>query len=843
VINRRYRIVALVGQGGMGEVYRADDLALGQPVALKFLPDHLARDPDRLARFRNEVKLARQVSHPHVCRVHDIGEADGRPFLTMEYIDGEDLGSLLRRIGRLPPDKAVELSRQVCAGLGVAHSQGVLHRDLKPANVMIDGGGQARITDFGLAALAGHVRGDEARAGTPAYMAPEQRAGREVTVRSDLYSLGLVLYKMFTGRHPGRPDEGGIAPPSQVVAGLDPRLDQVILTCLEEDPGRRPPSALAVAAGLPGGGDLLAAAMAAGQTPAPEVLANAGTGRDALHPAVAVALLLAALLGGLAYLLFLEPLAIHRQVPLDAASPEMMTHRARQVAERLGYPDPPADSSYKYFFDQSYLRYLEEHNTPAPHRAALPTGRPAVIYFWYGQGRAPLVGLEWGVVHPTDPAPVKPGMLHLSLDLKGRLIDFLAVPDRELPGGAAPEPDWQQLFDEADLGPLSSFRETAPRRTPPVYADRTRAWDGVCPGLPDVAVHVEAASRHGRPVFFQMRYPAWGERTEEPLYPASSTGLPSVAASVAAVIILSALFACGILLARRNLRLGRGDLRGAVVVSAALFVLEMLNWFAIADHTTAPWEEFGMLTKATAWGLLWAGVVGLYYLAAEPYVRRRWPQWLVSFSRLLGGRWRDARVGRDVLIGCCLAIVSTLLLAGCRRLTEGPDPTPGMRAAAHAYNTAGAPLFFYLSTALAFTFGFTLVLLLLVFVCRKTWLAFLVFYLLGVGLPLLFTEAWKTSPAQQFAPTQLIGLLIFLVTLVVLWRFGAVALIVYLYVGDLMGVMPITLHLSAWYAPSGLATAAAIAGLLAYGFVISLGGRPLFRPGFFGEPEPPAAGR
>src|SRR2546429_7569187 len=150
----RYRIVAMLGKGGMGEVYRADDLTLGQQVALKFLPESLAGNPDSVARFRNEVRVARQVSHPNVCRVYDVGEIDGHFFLSMEYVDGEDLASLLRRIGRLPADKALEIGRRLCAGLAAAHEKGVLHRDLKPANVMLDGRGQAILTDFGLAGVA-----------------------------------------------------------------------------------------------------------------------------------------------------------------------------------------------------------------------------------------------------------------------------------------------------------------------------------------------------------------------------------------------------------------------------------------------------------------------------------------------------------------------------------------------------------------------------------------------------------------------------------------------------------------------------------------------------------------
>src|SRR2546428_4767569 len=159
----RYRIVGLLGRGGMGEVYRADDLKLRRPVALKFLPQGLEREPVRLSRFLNEVRLALKVTHPNVCRVHDIGEADGQHFLSMEYVDGEDLASLLRRIGHLPKEKAIQIARQLCAGLSAAHEMGVLHRDLKPANVMIDGRGRTRITDFGLAALADGIGGQGSR--------------------------------------------------------------------------------------------------------------------------------------------------------------------------------------------------------------------------------------------------------------------------------------------------------------------------------------------------------------------------------------------------------------------------------------------------------------------------------------------------------------------------------------------------------------------------------------------------------------------------------------------------------------------------------------------------------
>src|SRR5262245_19977648 len=148
MLTERYRIVSLVGRGGMGEVYKAEDLKLKQIVALKFLPDAIATDGGALARFHSEVRITRQISHPNVCRVYDIGEVDGHTFLSMELIDGEDLSSLLRRIGRLPGDKAVEIARQICAGLAAGHDKGVLHRDLNQANVMINGRGTAILIEY-----------------------------------------------------------------------------------------------------------------------------------------------------------------------------------------------------------------------------------------------------------------------------------------------------------------------------------------------------------------------------------------------------------------------------------------------------------------------------------------------------------------------------------------------------------------------------------------------------------------------------------------------------------------------------------------------------------------------
>ncbi|MCC7415609.1 MAG: protein kinase [Acidobacteria bacterium] len=249
VFAERYRMVSRIGRGGMGDVWGADDLVLETPVALKLID---AGSGGR-ERILNEVRLARQITHPAVCRVFDVGEAGGRIFYSMELVRGEDLAALLRRVGRLPSEKVVDIARQLCAGLAAAHAQGVLHRDLKPANVLIDDDGYVRITDFGIAIP--RTDADRHRlTGTPGYMAPEQRmVGTALTERTDVYALALVLYEMLAGRYAfSGSEEGGMPPPpSAIVPGVDPQLERVVMQALSPDPAQRPSSARALAALLP----------------------------------------------------------------------------------------------------------------------------------------------------------------------------------------------------------------------------------------------------------------------------------------------------------------------------------------------------------------------------------------------------------------------------------------------------------------------------------------------------------------------------------------------------------------------------------------------------------------
>ena len=245
----RYRMVERLGSGGMGDVWRADDLVLDTEVALKVIE---SASPAARERIFTEVRLARQITHPAVCRVFDVGEAQGVIFFSMELVRGEDLASLLRRVGRLPAEKVVDIGRQLCAGLAAAHAQGVLHRDLKPANVLIDNDGFVRISDFGIA-IPRTEADRHSFTGTPAYMAPEQwTPGMPVSERTDVYALGLVLYDLLLGshvRHQAK-DDLPLPRPATLLTSIDPQLDRLIMSALAPDPKDRPASVLEMAAML-----------------------------------------------------------------------------------------------------------------------------------------------------------------------------------------------------------------------------------------------------------------------------------------------------------------------------------------------------------------------------------------------------------------------------------------------------------------------------------------------------------------------------------------------------------------------------------------------------------------
>jgi serine/threonine-protein kinase len=822
----RYRIAGLLGRGGMGEVYRADDLVLGQPVALKFLPDDIAASEERLARFRAEVRVAREVSHPNVCRVYDIGEAAGHPFLSMEFIDGENLASLLRRIGRLPHDTAIEMARQLCAGLAAAHEKGVLHRDLKPANVMIDGRGKVRLADFGLAAVASHAAHD-ALAGTPAYMAPELFDQTPPSVQSDVYALGLVLYEMFTGKAAFKSAtvadmarlhrESAPTSLSQLVSDADPGVERVIARCLAKDPAERPASAMAVSAALPGG-DPLAAALAAGETPSPAMVAAAG-GVGALDPSAALACVASVLLGFVVVVLLSARTQAIRYAPSER-SPEVLADQARSILERLGYGGRPADTAYG-FTVTDYITYLRTQDRSVNRWHSLRPGQPPGFTFWYRHSPVSLTTdrfFSGGRVTLNEPPLRVPGMVSVMLDLRGRLHQLMAVPPRlDTASGDPRPPDWTALFREAGFDP-ARFTAAAARWTPPIYADVRAAWDGVYPDRPDVPIHVEAAAAGGRPVFFQI-YEPWS----------ATTLLPQGAGGVSAGAVIQLTTGAGVLvgallLARRNLRLGRGDQVGAFRLALVLFLTHVASGVLAADLRVDLQVMAPLIGVLVSRGLLLAALAWVSYVAIEPDLRRRSPHMLIAWTRVLAGRLRDPLVGRDILIGIAagtgVQLLTQLGYIAPGWLGTAPDVTlPIGGGPAGSLRALLADLLAVPVQAVLVATGFVLLIFLLHLVLRRRWLAALaVLGLLGaLGVA-----------NNGFNITFGFGLATLIVMTIVAMRFGLLAFIAMNAVVILLDHTPLTFDADVWYAAYGWLTLAVLAALTVYASRTALGGRAVF---------------
>jgi Protein kinase domain len=846
ILADRYRIIGLLGRGGMGEVYRADDLRLGQPVALKFLPQSVAGDNVRLAQFHNEVRVARQVSHRNVCRVYDIGEADGSIFLTMEYVDGEDLASLLKRIGRFPQDRAIEIARQLCAGLAAAHEQGVLHRDLKPANVMLDREGRVRITDFGLAGLASEI--EDIRAGTPAYMAPEQLAGRGVSIRSDLFALGLVLFEIFTGKRAFNAknlaellrmhDEGLSVTPTSAVSELDPVVERVILRCLEREPSRRPVSAIAVSAALPGG-DPLAAALAAGETPSPEMVANAGR-RDAISPLyglIAIAIIVVGIIAITAA--SYRTLIVHR-TPFERP-PAVLADRAQTYLASFGYRETPADTASGFHYDGDYARWVERTRRGDDRWRELEAGRAPAAMFWYRTSPARIVPHDTSKrPHPWDPPVTVPGMTLMRLDTAGRLLLFEAIPPRHETGAPTgpsassdtrvPEPDWSPFFAAAGL-PLDRFTPAAPEWTPWAYADRRAAWTGVIADAGNLPIRVEAASHRGRVTSFQILYPwtDWQPANERPRTFAERV------ADIVGDSVYFVLFLIALVMARRNFRLKRVDWQGAFWSAAVMFTLAMVQWALEAKQIgdTTIWQD--RFFTAVAISMLQAGRLWIFYLALEPTVRRFWPDGLISWSRLVSGDWRDPLVGWHILAGvvCGVIVNGTLVLFRMSPMFLGEGQVAPawytlefianggvfagalVRAAPNGLSTALIIVFMY-------AFGRQLL-------HRDIYASTAAVVLLSAVISREFVS--EGNVLLQLALLPMLSTLI----VIMLRAFGMLASACCFTVHQLLDFTPLTFDFSTWYAWTVLWTFAIIAVLTLYGYLISRAGQPLFGRTLLGE--------
>jgi serine/threonine protein kinase len=832
VLANRYRILGLLGRGGMGEVYRAEDLELNQTVALKFLPESFAADKAALARFRGEVRNARQVSHPNVCRVFDIGETDGVYYLSMEYVDGDDLSQLLRRIGRLPSDKAVEISRQICLGLHAIHDAGILHRDLKPANIIIDSRGKARITDFGIAGIEQEIQSKKEIVGTPAYMSPEQITGGEVTAKSDVYSLGLLLYEIFTGKQAFRSDSipelvrlhqnATAANPSTLVENMNPLVEKTISRCLEKQPDDRPRSALQVALMLPGGNPL-EAALAAGETPSPEMIA-AIPKKGALKPKVALTILLLILAGFALLVVRNQQIYTYSLTPLKK-SPEILAERAKAVVKNLGYTQIPADAKYKFQGSNGFLRYVSETKAITNPRERLRAGQPFDFYFVYRQSPGYLAAWSDSKISEQDPPLTVPGMVNVSLDTRGRLIEFLAVANETIKKSAEPQtPEWTKLFAEAELD-IKNFQQTEPQRILTVPADAQAAWQGTLAAFPDMPIRIEAAALNGEPVYFGIFY-SWDNPAGADQSPADTSAKP---AQIAVIFIYLSILIGAVLLARRNYKAGHSDLKGGFKLAVICFLGFSLSAFINASHVPSLAGEVNVFFKVLSTGLYLAAIIGVIYLALEPFARRWWSELLISWNRLLAGDFRDPMIGRDILIGALGAVGMNLLAYSGHFINErffgAGEEVSGNFILETLDGWSGVISRLFAMFALAPLFGLGCFFLLLLF--------YIVFRNKKISMVLLSLIVTVPSflNALQSGEWLFTGFtLIFCAVMAfILTRFGLLAVIFLFVYMDLSLLLPTTFDTSNHLFPGTLMVFAAAAGLAIYGFYTSIAGQPVFQ--------------
>jgi hypothetical protein len=803
VLSERYRVVAKLGHGGMGEIYRADDLVLGEPVALKFLHLEAGASKEMLL---NELKLARQVSHPNVCRLFDVGEAGGRLFLSMEYVDGEDLAALLQRIGRLPEDRAVILARQLFSGLAAAHAKGVLHCDLKPANIMIDGRGNARITDFGIARLeAPAEESGILAAGTPAYMAPEQLVGQQATAKSDVYSLGLVLFEMATGVHPfadrsrQRMIEAHLKrhppPPSTLAPDIDPTLERIIQQSLEKEPRDRPASALAVAAAL-STGDPLELALSIGETPPPELLAQARSS-DALQPRRALVWCGAIALLLLAMLLTAEPARRFHQAGLKLP-PEVMAEKAREILREFGWTQEAEHEAFG-FLQGEQVGGRDEKPAPA-------TGQ---VLFWYRRSSAALVpsdlaqlvfeGVRTG---PYDPPTALHGGDALVLLHPAGWLDHLELRPQREPGQQlelGKPTDYAPVLRAAGLDP-QRFETRKSMIMPPFFADDGAFLSGSSEERPDLPLQIRAAGFQGKPVYFRLQ-PAVPEQKAAEETPFWGGFFADFYDWYDLFYVFGAFGAMP--LARFNLRRGRGDRRGAWRLAIFVFCLKMAIFLFDGIFVLELRTQWAILNLQVGQSLLEAALAWIFYLAIEPYVRRIWPHTLISWTRLLAGRWQDALLARHVLVGILFGALWMVLahfdplLPSWLSLPYKLEPV-----AAAPFNSAlsaGTALATTANQALLAVYNSVFSLLLLVllrFVCRRADLATAVYI---AAASFLYSHAG----AHSLLSLVTIGLVLAAGEAWLLARHGLVSLTAATFTFGLLSHFPMTLDRGSWYASAG----------------------------------------
>jgi hypothetical protein len=509
-------------------------------------------------------------------------------------------------------------------------------------------------------------------------------------------------------------------------------------------------------------------------------------------------------------------------VPLPKP-PEVLVADARAILEDLGYTHPQIDTAYGFNPSSSWERWVLTSDRSPRRWDHARTIRPAPISFWYRESPRYLVPLDYaGTLSAGNPPLAVSGMTAVRLDPDGRLIGLAVVPpEHDDTVGVTPAVDWNRLLDHAGLS-MDDLRPVSPSWNPLVDCDERIAWEGAYPGQPDVPIRAEAGAYGGRPVYFRIVAP-W---TVAPRMGADTLPAGERVAYAILLAVLLAVLVGAFLLARRNRRLGRGDTRGASRLSAYLLSVFLGAWL-IAEHHVPTIDEFGLFFSALPDFLLAAVVLWVLYVALEPFVRRIWPDTLISWSRLLSGRIRDPLVGRDVLIGAVVGVVVALIIGLNVEIATWlgvPPPPPSRESLDTLTNTRYA-----LALTISMQFNGMFIAMASLFVIaffRKltgnAWVA-------AGAIFVLFTGANVLADPSNAALTVLNGAVVFLPMLLLLLRAGLLATISMITVSYTVLHFPFTLDSSSWFFSRSLLIMGILVAVAGYAFYLSLAGRPLVR--------------
>jgi serine/threonine-protein kinase len=652
-------------------------------------------------------------------------------------------------------------------------------------------------------------------------MAPEQLEGKAATVQSDLYALGRVIYEIFTGRRARsghtipdlrREHTTDITTPSSVVRDIEPAVERIILSCLDSDPSRRPRSARQVFEALPGG-DALAAAVAAGETPSPRLVASAGI-EGTLSPAAAwgwvgaIVVLLACVLG------ITADWRIMSKIPFEKP-PEVLEQNAIAIGRAIGIA--PERYRVRGFEAQGpYLAWLAEHDRSQQRFEHLRTGPPAVV-FTLRESATPLTTFSDNTKASRDDPPLREGMATIEVDTNGRLFGLAAPPSRHTNAARA---DWNKILRLAGFD-AATLTKTSPRIVPPFFADERVAWDGFWPDDRAKPAHIEAAAAGGVPVFFKITGP-WNDDTSAVRHQPFAT--PSLA--IFLTILLSSLTIVTIALAWRNARTRRGDRSGALRIAFAVFAIECCASLLAADHRAVFGHERGIIIGTIRMALVWAVTFYFLYIALEPYVRRRWPERLIAWSRLIAGNIRDPLVGRDLLIGIAAGLAHVTLASATSWVPShfgwaapvAPHSTNlhtllGVRFALSEIASAS-------SGGIVMGLALVVLLVILAIVLRRRSFAAVALYLLQI------TAYTFASGGNRYII--LSAIFIAAIWTVVIVRVGLLAIVTAQTIFAVAFTLPISVDFSARYLPSAIAPVIAIAILTAVAFRIAIGNQPMW---------------